>query len=131
VCLDKGEDSANCATVNRITIQRENPQNLFNVFATKHYTKDITSPQQVREMMKLDYSEVHYARNTQVPRGVSPWKTNISATFSLPTSTKTKREIGRCPCHSKQIIWLYQTTVINVSKGYFASSESSRKMTRH
>ena len=76
VCLDKREDSANCATVNRITIQRENPQNLFNVptsnsskedsvvsFATKHYTKDITSPQQVREMMQLDYSELHYTRS--------------------------------------------------------------------
>ena len=73
VCLDKREDSANCATVNHITIQRENPQILFNVptsnsskedyvvsFATKHYTKDITSPQQVRETMQLDYSKLHY-----------------------------------------------------------------------
>ena len=73
VCLDKREDNANCATVNHITIQRENPQILFNVptsnsskedyvvsFATKHYTKDITSPQQVRETMQLDYSKLHY-----------------------------------------------------------------------
>ena len=75
-CLDKREDSANCATVNRITIQRENPQNVFNVptsnsskedsvvsFATKHYIKDVTSPQQVRGMMQLDYSELHYTRS--------------------------------------------------------------------
>ena len=76
VCLDKREDSANCATVNRIAIQRENPQNVFNVptsnsskedsvvsFATKHYIKDVTSPQQVRGMMQLDYSELHYTRS--------------------------------------------------------------------
>ena len=76
VCLDKREDGANCATVNRIAIQRENPQNVFNVptsnsskedsvvsFATKHYIKDVTSPQQVREMMQLDYSELHYTRS--------------------------------------------------------------------
>jgi len=92
------------------------PKRTVVSFATKHYTKDITSPQQGREMMQLDYSEVHYAHN---------------ATFSLPTSTKTKREIGRCPCYSKQTMWLYQITVINVSNGYFASSESFRKMTRH
>lgn len=76
VCLDKREDSANCATVNHITIQRENPQILFNMptsnsskedyvvsFATKHYTKDITSPQQVRETIQLDYSKLHYTRS--------------------------------------------------------------------
>ena len=64
VCLDNKEDSTNCATVNRITIQRESSQNHFNVptsnsakedsvvsFATRHYVKDITSPQHVREMM--------------------------------------------------------------------------------
>ena len=76
VCLNKREDSAKCATVNRIAIQRENPQNVFNVptsnsskedsvvpFANKHYIKDNTSPQQVREMMKLDYSELHYTQS--------------------------------------------------------------------
>ena len=76
VCLDNKEDSTNCATVNLITIRRESSQNHFNVptsnsakedsvvpFATRHYVKDITSPQHVREMMQLDYSERHYARN--------------------------------------------------------------------
>ena len=75
-CVHKREDSVNCATVNRITIQREIPQNHFNVptsnssnedsvvsFATRHYIKNITSPQQVREMMQLDYSELHHIRN--------------------------------------------------------------------
>ena len=69
-------DSANCAMVNRITIQREIPQNHFNVptsnsskedsvisFAIRHYIKDVTSPQQIREMMQLDYSELHHTRN--------------------------------------------------------------------
>ena len=32
-------------------------------FATRHYIKDVTSPQQVREMMQLDYSELHHTRN--------------------------------------------------------------------
>ena len=60
VCLHKREDSnaINCAAVNRITIQREIPQNYFNVptnssskkdsvmsFATRHYIKAVTSPQ--------------------------------------------------------------------------------------
>jgi len=41
-------------------------------FATKHYSQDITSPQQVREMMQLDYSKVYYARiNTGAERSES------------------------------------------------------------
>ena len=32
-------------------------------FATKHYMKDVTLPQQVREMMQLDYSELHYTQS--------------------------------------------------------------------
>jgi len=64
VFLDNKEDSTNCAAVNHITIQRESSQNHFNVptsnsakedsvvsFATRHYVKDITSPQHVSEMM--------------------------------------------------------------------------------
>ena len=143
VCLDKGEDSANCATVNRITIQRENPQKLFNVptsnsskedsvvsFATKHYTKDITSPQQVREMMQLDYSEVHYARNnTGAERSESIEDKRFR---NILTTNIHKNEKGNweMPLPFKAVNVLYQTTVNNVSKGYFASSESSRKMTR-
>jgi len=76
VCLDNKEDSTHCATVNRIIIQRESPRNHFNVptsnsakddsavsFATRHYVKDITSPQHVIEMMQLDYSELHHTQN--------------------------------------------------------------------
>ena len=69
VCLDN-RGTENCATVNRIIILREDPQNLFNwptsnsskeipvvSFTTKHCLKDVTSPQQIRQMMQLDYSE--------------------------------------------------------------------------
>ncbi|PFX13024.1 hypothetical protein AWC38_SpisGene22936 [Stylophora pistillata] len=76
VCLDKREDRRNYETVNCIAIRRENPQKVFNVptsnsskedpvvsFATKHYIKDVTSPQQVEEMMQLDYSELQYTRS--------------------------------------------------------------------
>ena len=68
--------SGNCATINHITIQIEHPQNLFNwptsnsskeepvvSFTTKHCLKDVTSPQQIRQMMQLDYSELYHARN--------------------------------------------------------------------
>ena len=76
VCPNNKEDNTRHATVNRITIERESPQNYFNVptsnsmnydsvicFATTHFAKDVTSPQQPRDMMQLDYSELHHARN--------------------------------------------------------------------
>ena len=63
-------------SVNRITVQSEYPQNVFTVptsnrfkeesvvsFATRQYLRDVTSPQQIREMMQLDYSELYHARN--------------------------------------------------------------------
>lgn len=75
VCLDNQQDSTACATVNRITVQREDSHNLFNVptsnssreeavvsFASKHQSKDVTTPQQIRDMMQLDYSELHHSR---------------------------------------------------------------------
>ena len=77
VCVDKEEETLNCASVNRITVQSEYPQNVFTVptsnrfkeesivsFATRQHLKDVTSPQQIREMMQLDYSELYHARNT-------------------------------------------------------------------
>ena len=76
MCLHKRENSVNRATVDCIAIQREDPQTVFNVptsdssnedsvvsFAMKHYIKDITSPQQVREITQLDYSELHYTQS--------------------------------------------------------------------
>ena len=100
-------------------------------FATKHYTKDITSPQQVREMMQLDYSEVHYARNnTGAERSESIEDKRFR---NILTTNIHKNEKGNweMPLPFKTYNVALQTNVNNVSKGYFASSESSRKMTRH
>lgn len=76
VCVDKEKETLNYASVDRITVQSEYPQNVFTIpksnrykeesvvsFATRQYLKDVTSPQQVREMMQLDYSELYHARN--------------------------------------------------------------------
>ena len=75
VCPDNREDTSVTATVNRVTVQREDPQTFFSVptsnssqdksvvsYATKQYRKDVTTPQQLREMMQLDYSELHHSR---------------------------------------------------------------------
>ena len=67
-----------CALVNRITVCEEEHQAFFDVpshnnfennltacFATKCNRKDTTSPQQIREMMQLDYNELHYSRTVR------------------------------------------------------------------
>jgi len=118
VCLHKREHSVNCATVNRITIQREIPQNHFNVptsnsskedsvisFTTRHYIKDVTSPQQVREMMQLDYSELHHTQNipgTEKSESVEDWRfcniltisihKNQTGNWEMPLTFKTDDE---------------------------------------
>ena len=58
----------NSASVNRVTVERETlldrsketsrPPSFEKVINTK----DVTSPKQVREMMELDYSEIHHSR---------------------------------------------------------------------
>ena len=67
VCKDK-QRMQNSASVNRVTVERETllhhsketsrPPPLENVTNTK----DLTSSKQVREMMELDYSEIHHSR---------------------------------------------------------------------
>lgn len=110
VCLDKKEDNANFSIVNCIATQRENPQNLFNEptsnsskedsavsFATKHYIKDVTSSQQVREMMQVDYSELYY---TQKITGTEKSESVEDKYFCNTLTTnihKNKKGIGRCP----------------------------------
>ena len=67
-----------CAVVNRITVCKEEHQAFFDVpshnnfennstasCATKCNRKDTTSPQQIREMMQLDYNELHYSRTVR------------------------------------------------------------------
>ena len=72
VCKDRIDDptTTHTACVNRVTVERET---LLERGSTKHHlvsppfvtpmsSKDITTPKQVREMMELDYSELHHSR---------------------------------------------------------------------
>lgn len=102
VCLDNQQDSTACATVNRITVRREDSHNLFNVptsnssreeavasFASKHQSKDVTTPQQIREMMQLDYSELHHSRTirgTENTESVEDRRFNDLLTTSIHTN---------------------------------------------
>ena len=72
VCKDKISDSGvtHAACVNRVTVERETlleydspkQHHVAPPFASSVPSKDMTSPRQVREMMELDYSEVHHSR---------------------------------------------------------------------
>ena len=66
VCLENNIKEQN-KTANRITVMKENHFNIDDPSSEvplrgNHQSKDVTSPQQVREMMQLDYSELHYNR---------------------------------------------------------------------
>lgn len=110
VCLDKREDNTNFSTVNCIATQRENPQNLFNEptsnsskedsavsFATKHYIKDVTSSQQVREMMQVDYSELYYTQNITGTEKSESVEDKYFCNTLTTNIHKNKKGIGRCP----------------------------------
>lgn len=80
VCLDKAKpQQCSSVSVNRVTVQREelpdscilnvpqasNPlhqQDSVAVLVNKLRSKDVTSPQIIREMMELDYNELNYPR---------------------------------------------------------------------
>lgn len=80
VCLDKAKpQQCSSVSVNCVTVQREelpdscilnvpqasNPlhqQDSVAVLVNKLRSKDVTSPQIIREMMELDYSELNYSR---------------------------------------------------------------------
>ena len=67
VCLDESP-SNNKATVNRVSVMVKKDglvaelKEQTNV-AGSSPSKDTTSPKELREMMQLDYSELHYSRN--------------------------------------------------------------------
>lgn len=67
VCKDK-QSRTNAASVNRVTVEREVLLDRCEEVPTipplqdLMSSKDLTSPKQVREMMELDYSEVHHTR---------------------------------------------------------------------
>ena len=77
----QGNPDEHIATVNRVTVQRENlmdydpikastaaasnvlqDSDAVGFFVGKSQTRDVTSPQQLREMMQLDYNELHHSR---------------------------------------------------------------------
>ena len=73
-----GDDAQDHAVVNRVTVIVEEPETFFNIpsnnsnadssiasFATNCHRKDTTSPEQLREMMQLDYNEMHYNRTVR------------------------------------------------------------------
>ncbi|KAK2549567.1 hypothetical protein P5673_029954, partial [Acropora cervicornis] len=67
VCKDK-HSRTNAASVNRVTVEREmlldscEEVPITPPFKNLMSSKDLTSPKQVREMMELDYSEIHHTR---------------------------------------------------------------------
>ena len=66
-CKDK-QRTQNSASVNRVTVEKETLLDRSKEtsrpppFEKVINTKDLTSPKQVREMMELDYSEIHHSR---------------------------------------------------------------------
>ena len=70
VCKDK-HSRTNAASVNRVTVEREmlldscEEVPITPPFKNLMSSKDLTSPKQVREMMELDYSEIHHTRKTR------------------------------------------------------------------
>ena len=87
ICLDNGSQKPvqHKASVNRVSVQREellsygstvqstatistgakNDHSSVSFIASNSNKKDVTSPQQVREMMELDYNELHYSRKVR------------------------------------------------------------------
>ena len=86
-CLDNGKQkpTQHKALVNRVSVQREQLQDYdstvqstamiytgtgknrssVSFIASNCNKKNVSSPQQVREMMELDYSELHYSRKVR------------------------------------------------------------------
>ena len=68
VCKDK-EPISNAASVNRVTVEREILLDCEDISETAPLiiknpmsSKDLTTPKQIREMMELDYTEIHHSR---------------------------------------------------------------------
>ena len=70
VCLDDETSEQDNTTVNSVTITQENPvldnrnkeTSVTASLPDKPRSKDVTSPRQIKEMMQLDYSELHSSR---------------------------------------------------------------------
>ena len=70
-CLNNDdEDSATVNHINVITTNGSEPDDTDNegfpvTTRMRSQSKDVTSPQQLQDMMQLDYSELHYSRSVQ------------------------------------------------------------------
>jgi hypothetical protein len=73
-----GKDTQDRAAVNRVTVTVEEPETFLSIpssnsnvdssiasFAANCHMKDATSPEQLRETMQLDYTELHYSRTVR------------------------------------------------------------------
>ncbi|XP_032232082.2 uncharacterized protein LOC116614782 isoform X1 [Nematostella vectensis] len=71
VCKDRDDDvtaRVNCVTVEREVLLEHNASSHTTVqppFVRTTPSKDMTSPQQIRQMMELDYTELHHDRSKQ------------------------------------------------------------------
>ena len=110
VCLDKAKSQeCNSISVNRVTVQREelpescilnvpqasNPlhqQDSVAVLVNKLRSKDVTSPQIIREMMELDYSELNYSRKICANEQVESIKDKRF--FQIMTTEMHKNQLG-------------------------------------
>ena len=110
ICLDKAK-SQECSSVsvNRVTVQREelpdscilnvpqasNPlhqQDSVAVLVNKLRSKDVTSPQIIREMMELDYSELNYSRKICANEQVE--SIEDKRFFQIMTAEMHKNQLG-------------------------------------
>lgn len=110
VCLDKAKPQQCCSvSVNRVTVQREelpdscilnvpqasNPlhqQDSVAVLVNKLRSKDVTSPQIIREMMELDYSELNYSRKICANEQVE--SIEDKRFFQIMTAEMHKNQLG-------------------------------------
>ncbi len=87
VCKDK-QPTSNPVSVNRVTVERETLLDCPEIseaspFMTKNSMslKDLTSPKQLREMMELDYNEIHHVAEFQEQSKQSQWRTGASTKY--------------------------------------------------
>ena len=110
VCLDKAK-SQECSSVsvNRVTVQREelpgscilnvpqasyplHQQDYVAVLVNKLRSKDVTSPQIIREMMELDHSELNYSRKMCANKQVE--SIEDQGFFQIMTAVMHKNQLG-------------------------------------
>ena len=110
MCLDKAKpQQCSSVSVNCVTVQREelpdscilnvpqasNPlhqQDSVAVLVNKLRSKDVTSPQIIREMMELDYSELNYSRKICANEQVE--SIEDKRFFQIMTAEMHKNQLG-------------------------------------